>query len=176
MSSGMPILLVTSHMCSAPCRGMSTPALRPSCLDHIPAAHTTTSHSMSPRSVDTPVTAPVFCATPVTCTFSTIRAPPISAPRATDIAALAGIAWPSSGMYIPPLRSSVRMSGHIVPASSAGDLVNLNPVAPAQRQDALELVHAVVRRRDGHAARRAKSRRNTRLLVQRGIELDAPRG
>ena len=53
------------------------------------------------------------------------------------------------------------------------DLVNLDAVASAERQDPLELVHAVVRRRDRQASRRAESSRDSGLLVQGGIELRA---
>ena len=86
----------------------------------MPAALTTYSHSMVPRSVTTPVTRPRSTVTPVAGHSSTMVAPPERAPLARLMATPTGSARPSSATYSPPTRSSVRSSGHRS-AISAGD-------------------------------------------------------
>jgi hypothetical protein len=55
---------------------------------------------------------------PVTVTFSTMVAPPRRAPRASASVVSIGFVRPSPGIHTAPARSSVRMSGHSLPASS----------------------------------------------------------
>ncbi len=66
----------------------------------------------------TPVTRPDALLTPVTLTPSTIVAPCIRAPRASDCVRSVGLALPSPGIHTAPARSSVRRIGAIFPASA----------------------------------------------------------
>ena len=63
--------------------GTRTPASRPISAANMPPALTTTSHSMSPRSVCTPVTRPSITAMPVTRVLVKICPPPRRAPSAS---------------------------------------------------------------------------------------------
>jgi len=89
----------------------------------MPAQFTTTSHTMSPRSVLTPVAAPFCRWIPVTVTFSTMVAPPLRAPFARASVVSIGLVRPSRGIHTAPARSSVRISGHRRPAS-AGEITS----------------------------------------------------
>ena len=75
------------------------------------------SHSISPRLVDTPDTAPERRLIPVTLVFSMTVAPRLRAPMTIAMVVLSGTVWPSSGMWTAPTTSSVRIRGHISPAS-----------------------------------------------------------
>ncbi len=63
---------------------MRTPASRPTSAENIPAAITTTSHSMSPRSVRTRRTRPPELSIPVTRVEVKMRAPPCRARSASS--------------------------------------------------------------------------------------------
>ena len=73
---------VTTYSCAIGTIGMRTPASRPISAANMPPALTTTSHSMSPRSVRTPVTAPSLTSMPVTRVLVRTRQPPRRAPSA----------------------------------------------------------------------------------------------
>ena len=96
---------------------MFTPHSLPISRAHMPAQLTANSHSITPRFVDTPVTAPSRWSMPVTTTSSNSRTPFVAAPAASAFAVCSGSASPSLGMWSAPTRSSVRISGHISPAS-----------------------------------------------------------
>ena len=74
---------VTTYSCAIGTIGIRTPAIRPISAANIPPALTTTSHSMSPRSVRTPVTAPSRTSIPVTRVLVWIAQPPLRAPSAS---------------------------------------------------------------------------------------------
>ena len=104
-------------MCSAACSGTATPHMRPTSLAHIPAQLTTYSHSTSPLGVETPETAPSLRWMAVTLVSSKMDAPALSAAAAIAIATSPGTAWPSFGIYMAPIMSSVTISGSLSPAS-----------------------------------------------------------
>jgi hypothetical protein len=64
------------NSCDIGWMGMRTPASRPTSAENIPAAMTTTSASMSPRSVRTRLTRPPSDSIPVTRVLVNRRAPP----------------------------------------------------------------------------------------------------
>ena len=74
---------VTTYSCAIGMIGTRTPASRPISAANMPAALTTTSHSMSPCSVRTPVTAPRSTSMPVTRVLVSSVQPPRRAPSAS---------------------------------------------------------------------------------------------
>ncbi len=84
----------------------------------MPVASTTTSASIGPCSVSTPVTRPSATLTSVTETPSITRAPRAFAPLARAMVVSTGDVWPSRGMNNAPTRSSVRRRGQRAAASS----------------------------------------------------------
>src|SRR6478672_9721847 len=70
---------VTRYSCAIGTTGTRTPASRPSSAANIPPALTTTSASIAPCSVSTPVTRPSVTPIPVTRVWVKIRAPPARA-------------------------------------------------------------------------------------------------
>ena len=88
----------------------------------MPHASTTTSASMSPRSVRTPVTRPSWCRTSSTRTPSRMLAPWRRAPSPIASGSCAGSARPSSGSQAAPMMSSSCASGHSS-AASAGEMM-----------------------------------------------------
>jgi hypothetical protein len=65
--------------------------------------------------------------TPVTRASSTIVAPFMRAPLASDIARSVGLAFPSPGIHTAPARSSVRRIGAMRPASTGETNSNSTP-------------------------------------------------
>jgi hypothetical protein len=80
---------------------------------------------------------------PVTVTPSSILAPCIRAPLASDWVMSEGLACPSVGSHDAPIRSEVSISGHIRFTSSGADQVHLHPEAFRGGGKALELGPAV---------------------------------
>ena len=83
MSSGSSAGRVTRYSCAIGTIGTVTPASRPSSAANIPPALTTTSASISPLSVTTPVTRPRSTGIAVTRVLVAISAPPRRAPSAS---------------------------------------------------------------------------------------------
>ena len=83
ISSGSPLGFVTRYSCAIGITGTTTPASRPISAANIPPASTTTSVSIDPRSVWTPVTRPRSTPIPVTRVDVAISAPWRRAPSAS---------------------------------------------------------------------------------------------
>ena len=98
---------------------MRTPAIRPSSAANMPAAITTASASMSPRSVRTRVTRPLSVSMSVTRVEVSIRAPPRRAPSARAKVSWEGSSQPSVGSQAAPSTPSVDISGNSSAARSA---------------------------------------------------------
>src|SRR4029450_2286997 len=85
---------------------------------------TTASHAIAPASSPachcTPVTRRPDVDTPVTLTPSTMVAPLMRAPLASEIVRSVGLVFPSPGIHTAPARSSVRRIGAIRAASAGG--------------------------------------------------------
>ena len=74
---------VTRYSCAIGTSGTRTPAIRPISAAYMPPALTTTSASMSPRSVCTPRTRPPRTSMPVTRVLVWMSQPPSRAPSAS---------------------------------------------------------------------------------------------
>ncbi len=121
MSDGRSVIRsVMTYWCRIGCSGTETPARAPTFLAHCPAQLTTFSQRISPAVVLAPTTRPLTMSKPVTATPSNIRAPCMRAPRASDCVRSDGLAWPSDGTNVAPIRS---------PASRIGqrDLTSCGP-------------------------------------------------
>ena len=97
------------------------PAIAPTCRAHWPAQFTTFSQSdLALRWSRTATIRSPSIRKPVTRTPSTSVAPCIRAPLASERAMSDGLACPSVGSQLAPMRSEVSMSGHIRFTSSGG--------------------------------------------------------
>ena len=110
---------VIRYWCSIGTTGISTPASRPSSCAQIPAAFTTTSASIEPWSVTTPVTRPSRTGISTTRTPVRIRAPPRLAPSANAIVRPVGSRCPSVGTNCAPNTFETSSSGNRSSASEA---------------------------------------------------------
>ena len=81
------------------------------CLDHMPVARTTNSHSIFPKLVSTPTILLFFVNIFLTGHFSIIFAPFCLAALAKTFATPTGSACPSLSMKTPPTISSVFING-----------------------------------------------------------------
>jgi hypothetical protein len=107
-----------TYWCLTGCSGTSMPAMAPIWRAHWPPQLTTLSHSTTPCVVWTAVMRPSSVSKPVTRTPSTILAPCMRAPLASDWAMSEGLAWPSVGSQLAPTRSDTSISGHMRLTSS----------------------------------------------------------
>ncbi len=98
--------------------GRSTPTMAARSLDQAPAAHTTVSVAIDPRSVTTSVRLPPLEPIAVTVQPRTRRAPARRAARAYPATTLSGVQWPSVGEYAAASRPLVSMSGESAWASA----------------------------------------------------------
>ena len=110
---------VTRYWCAIGTMGIVTPAIRPTSGAAMPAAFTTVSVPIVPRSVSTPVTRPSATAIPVTRVYDRIVAPRFRAPAASARVKPLGSSQPSVGSQAAPSTASVLMSGKRARASSA---------------------------------------------------------
>ena len=107
------ILSVMTYWCFTGCSGTSTPAIAPIWRAHCPPQLTTFSHVTAPSVVWTVVMRPPSMSKPVTRTPSTILAPCMRAPFASDCVMSDGLACPSVGSQLAPTRSDTSISGHM---------------------------------------------------------------
>src|SRR5918996_254913 len=110
---------VTKYWCEIGSTGMRTPASRPTSAENMPAAITTTSQSMSPRSVRTRRTRPPELSIPTTRVEVKMRAPPCRARSASSNVSCEGSRYPSVGRSAAPSTPSVDISGNSSCASEA---------------------------------------------------------
>src|SRR4029453_14174559 len=123
---------VIRYWCSIGTTGISTPPSRPSSWAQIPAAFTTTSASIAPWSVTTPVTRPSRTPTSWTRTPVRILAPPRLAPSAKAIVSPVGSRWPSVGTNCAPSTFETSSSGNRSSASWAETISTGRPKLLAQ--------------------------------------------
>ena len=103
---------VIRYWCCTETSGMLTPARRPNSRAHWPVQLTSTSQSITPEVVSTPLTRPFSERTAVTVTPSTMAAPASRAPLASAWVISEGLAWPSVGRKAAPITSLTSIIGH----------------------------------------------------------------
>ena len=115
------------YWCSIGTTGISTPASRPSSCAQIPPAFTTTSASIAPWSVTTPVTRP--SRTVISSTRTPVRtlAPADFAPAANESVSPVGSMCPSVGTNWAPSTRDASISGKRSSASSVETISTGSP-------------------------------------------------
>ena len=152
-----------------------TPTWSPSALAHWPAQLTTTSASMSPASVRTPVTRRPrdvsVVSTPSTRTRSCTRTPWLRAPFASASVRSVGLARPSCGSQIAPSRSSIAMTGHLSCAWLRRQHLAVQVEGRGGRDGTPQRDHPLLGPGHDQAAALAVSRRQPGLGLQPGVQL-----
>ena len=107
VATPMPVIdgagVVSATVARTTSCGSERPTIRPIFPEFAPAAQTTVAVRIGPRSVRTALTRPAVSSIPSTAVWVRIFAPDRSADRAMASVAVFGSAWPSLGVYMPPM-------------------------------------------------------------------------
>ena len=142
---------VTAYWCRRGRTGSATPAIRPTSGPQMPAAQTTISVSIEPRSVLTVRTRPPATSMPVTRVEPKKRTPRSAASAALAAAAACGSATPSAGVYhrsVDPLGKEGEPGARLV----RSEQVRLHAPRPPRAHLALQVDQPLRRPRHLQAA------------------------